>query len=96
MAFIPCTKQPKAGDVIRWTEPVLAPPTQKRGKREQIGEQMVTAKVLQMAEVAELEVIEVEILSAPEGFEGKMKPADTIRRRETSLVAGDCYIRTAG
>jgi len=84
MTLISCA----VGDILRWTEPVLAPPTQKRGKRAQIGEQAITARVLVMGEVLELQVIKIEILSAPEGFETNIKPADTIRRRETSLVAG--------
>lgn len=90
MALIFCN----VGDVLRWTEPVLALPTQRRGKREQIGQQLVTAKVLAMADVLELKVIKIEILSAPAGFETNIKPADTIRRREASLVAGDCSIQT--
>ncbi|MDP2205019.1 MAG: hypothetical protein Q8K65_01800 [Alphaproteobacteria bacterium] len=91
MALISCS----VGDVLRWTEPVLAPPTQKRGKREQIGAQIVTAKVLTRAEVLELQVINIEILSAPEGFETNIKPADTIRRREASLIAGECSVQAA-
>lgn len=92
MKWTPCTKRPKAGDVLRWVEPVLAPPTKKRGKREEIGTQLVTAKVLAMAEVLELQVEALEIIEAPEGFTPGIKPGDTIRRRETSLVAGDCCI----
>ncbi|MFN7114456.1 MAG: hypothetical protein ACK4PK_08890 [Alphaproteobacteria bacterium] len=91
MTLISCD----VGDVLRWTEPVLAPPTQKRGKREQIGAQIVTAKVLVMAEVLELQVISINILAAPEGFETNIKPADTIRRRQASLVAGDCSVQPA-
>jgi hypothetical protein len=53
MALISCA----IGDILRWTEPVLAPPTQRRGKREQIGQQQVTAKVLAIADVLDLKVI---------------------------------------
>mgnify|MGYP000892551011 FL=1 len=94
MKWIPCTKRPKAGDTLRWTEPVLAPPVKKRGRREAIGTQQVTAKVLSMDDVVELQVEALEILDAPEGFSPTIHAGETIRRRETSLVAGDCYIGT--
>ncbi len=95
MNWKPCTARPETGDLLRWTEPVLAPPTKKRGKREEIGAQLVTAKVLVMADVLELQVEALKIIEAPEGFTPGIKPGDTIRRRETSLVAGDCYIGIA-
>lgn len=95
MKWTPCTKRPKARDVLRWVEPVLAPPTKKRGKREEIGTQQVTAKVLLMADVLELQVEALEIIEAPADFTPTIKSGDTIRRREASLVAGDCHIRSA-
>jgi len=93
MNWKPCTEAPKTGDMLRWTEPVLAAPTKKRGKREEIGAQLVTAKVLVMADVMELQVEALDILSAPDGFTPSIKPGDTIRRRETSLVVGDCFVQ---
>jgi len=96
MQWIPCTKRPKAGDMLRWTEPVLAPPGKKRGKRETIGTQRVTATVLTMDAVVELRVETLEIIDAPADFTPSIHAGDTIRRRETSLVAGDCHIGTAG
>ena len=48
-----------------------------------------------MADVLELQVEALKIIEAPEGFTPGIKPGDTIRRRETSLVAGDCYIGIA-
>lgn len=78
------------GDILCWTEPVLAPPTQKRGKREQIGQQKLTARLRAIAEVCDLEVMGIDILSAPVGFQPSIKPGDMIRRREASLQAGAC------
>lgn len=95
MEWIPCTKRPKAGDMLRWVEPVLAPPSKKRGKREEIGFQRLTAKVMTMDDVVELQVEALEIIEAPADFIPTIKTGDTIRRRETSLVAGDCYTASA-
>ena len=92
MEWTPCTTRPEIGDRLRWTEPVLAPPSKKRGKREEIGAQQVTAKVVTMGEVVELQVEILEIIEAPADFIPTIKTGDTLRRRETSLVAGDCYI----
>lgn len=93
MEWIPCTKRPKVGDLLRWVEPVLAPPTKKRGKREEIGFQQMTAKVVTMDDVVELQVDALEIIEAPADFVPTIKAGDTIRRRETSLVAGDCFVQ---
>lgn len=93
MNWTPCTKPPEAGNIIRWIEPVWAAPTQKRGKRDLIGEQTVTARVRVMSAVAELEVIAVDIITAPDDFVSTLKAGDTIKRKETSLVQGDCHLQ---
>jgi hypothetical protein len=92
MNWIPCPS-PRLADVIRWTEPVWAPPTKKRGKPDAIGEQAVTAEVKAVGEVYELAVLEVEVLAldveaAPEGG---VKPGDTIRRKKSTLERGECH-----
>ena len=39
MSWTPCS-QPIVADVIRWKEPIWAPPSRKRGKPDRIGEQL--------------------------------------------------------
>lgn len=91
MAWKPCS-QPKAGDTLMWNEPVWAPPNKKRGKPDQIGQQLVTAEVVEVGDPVQLRVASVEILSIDEGVEApqNMKEGDIIRRKLSSLERGDC------
>jgi hypothetical protein len=85
---------PKPKDLIRWTEPLWAAPTKKRGKPDQIGTQQITAEVLSTNDGATLSVHEVEVLSIDEGAEGSgssVTRGDTIRRKLESLQRGDCH-----
>ncbi len=90
MNWTPCPK-PKAGDVIRWKEPLWAAPTKKRGKRDKIGEQMLTAEVKTLGDSLELHVREVEILSVDEGAAAPpgVKIGDTIRRKKSTIEMGE-------
>lgn len=81
-------------DLIRWDEPIWAAPTKKRGKPDAIGEQRVTAKVTAVGDVVELEVSAAELLSLKDGAAPaplKVKSGDRIRRKVSSLAAGDCH-----
>lgn len=90
----PCPS-PKPGDVIRWKEPLLAAPTQKRGKRDAIGEQAVVASVSEVDEFVVMLVEEVKLLSFTTESEPalNLRPGDAIRRRKASLQAGKCEKR---
>ena len=87
---IPCPK-PKTGDVIRWKEQLWAAPTQKRGKRDKIGEQMLTAEVKTAGDVMELQIRAVEVLSLDEGAQaqGGVKAGDSVRRKKSSIEMGE-------
>lgn len=91
----PCTSAPDVGDTVRWKEPLWGEPTQKRGKRDAIGEQAVTAKVLAQGELMQLEVVEAKILShtTPEKPELKLKAGDKIQRKVSSLERGNCELQ---
>lgn len=94
MNWTPC-KAPAVKDVIRWTEPLWSAPTKKRGKPDQIGEQMVTAEVTAIGEVIELIVESIEVTAINEDVEAPLKvtPGDAIRRKKTSIDKGDCHKR---
>jgi hypothetical protein len=91
--WVDCTTAPDVGSTIRWREPIWDVPTKARGKRDQIGEQMVTATLLALDEPAELKVITVETLSRIDGardMPSKMKKDDIIRRKISSIKSGAC------
>lgn len=84
---------PAVSDTIRWREPLWARPNKPRGKPDKIGEQMVTATLIAMNELAELQVISVKRLSLMEGAEdepSKIKQNDMIRRKISSIKNGEC------
>ncbi len=87
--WTPCPV-PTPDDIIRWTEPVWAPPSKKRGKPDAIGEQRITAAVLDVGDTVELKVREVEQIALDEGASLKVKPGDIIRRKPESLAKGTC------
>lgn len=90
--WVPCPS-PAVSDTIRWREPLWDKPNKPRGKPDKIGEQMVTAKLTAMSELAELEVIDVQRLSLMEGAmdePSKIKKNDMIRRKVSSLQSGAC------
>jgi hypothetical protein len=93
MTWKPCQAMPAPGDTIRWKEPVWAAPNKKRGKPDNIGEQLVTAEVVAVGEFIELKVQSVEALMMEEGMEfdpSKMKEGDAIRRKISTLERGEC------
>ncbi len=91
--WLACTN-PVVSDTIRWREPLWAKPTKARGKRDKIGEQMVTAELLAVSdELAELKVINVKRLSLAEDVTDEplsIKTNDVIRRKASSILNGDC------
>ena len=89
MNWTPCPK-PKAGDVIRWKEPLWAAPTKKRGKRDKIGEQILTAEVKALGDSLELHIRAAEVLSVDAGATPPpgVKIGDTVRRKKSTIELG--------
>jgi hypothetical protein len=90
--WVSCSS-PVVSDTIRWREPLWDKPNKPRGKPDKIGEQMVTAKLLVLGDLVELQVIEVRRLSLIAGAKdepSKIKKDDMIRRRVSSIQSGDC------
>jgi hypothetical protein len=86
--WTPCDK-PKLGDTLRWNEPLWAEPNKPRGKRDQIGEQQITAELITRSNVLTLKVSHVEKTSNDDA-PLKVKIDDIIKRKKTSLEKGDC------
>lgn len=80
---------PAEGDLLRWDEPLFAPPDKKRGKPNKMGDQRVTAEVLSVGEFYELYVIEA-IKTGGSGTV-KVKAGDQIRRKSSSIAMGNPY-----
>lgn len=87
--WIPCDK-PKLGDTLRWTEPLWALPTKPRGKRDQIGEQEVTAILTIRTDFLVFEVTEVRQISEGDTIL-TVKPGDIIKRQKPSIQKGNCH-----
>ncbi len=87
--WILCEK-PLVGDTLKWNEPLWAPPNKPRGKRDKIGEQQITAKLISEGNVLELKVLSVEKVSSEEA-PLKVKEGDDIQRKKTSLAQGSCH-----
>lgn len=85
----PCLK-PKLGDSLRWNEPLWAAPTKPRGKRDQIGEQEITAELLKRSDLLTFRVIGVRKISDGEA-PITVQPEDIIQRKKTSLEKGNCH-----
>lgn len=89
---------PIVADVIRWKEPIWAPPAGKRGKPAAIGEQMITAETIALGNYLQLHVLAVEQLSLKDGYERKyetkvikVKVGDNIKRKKSTIERGDCH-----
>lgn len=80
---------PAVGDLLRWTEPLFAPPTKKRGKPNKMGDQQVTAEVLSVGDFYEFLVMDV--FKVAGGGTVKVKIGEQIRRKATSIAMGDPY-----
>jgi hypothetical protein len=96
--WLPCS-DPNVSDTIRWREPLWDVPSKPRGKRDKIGEQMVTAKLITIDDPAELQVIDVQQLSLISGATdapSKIKKNDMIRRKASSILSGGCEKLTEG
>lgn len=86
--WIPC-KTPEVGDMLRWDEPLFAPPSKARGKPNKVGDQRVTAELLAVGEVYVLDVHEV----TKTGGSGlvRMRTGEQIRRKASSIAIGNCF-----
>jgi hypothetical protein len=91
--WVPCPR-PQAGNTLRWDEPLWAPPTKPRGKRDKIGEQQITAELISLGELLELKVISVKKLSSGDA-PITVKEGDEIKRRQSSIAKGSCHKREA-
>lgn len=89
--WAPCLK-PAPADVIRWAEPLWAPPNKPRGKPDKIGEQRITARLMTAGDFLELDVLAVEKLSGGDAAL-KVKPGDKIRRKISTIAQGACHRR---
>jgi hypothetical protein len=87
--WIPCDK-PKLGDSLRWNEPLWAAPTKARGKRDQVGEQQITATLMTRSDLLEFKVIEVQKISGEDAVLS-VQPDDIIKRKKTSIALGQCH-----
>lgn len=83
-----CTS-PKVGDTLKWLEPLWAPPNKPRGKRDKIGEQEITATLIECAEIMELQVISVQKTSSGEALLS-VQENDHIKRKRSSIEKGNC------
>ncbi|MEZ0224468.1 MAG: hypothetical protein ACAH83_07945 [Alphaproteobacteria bacterium] len=95
--WTPCTS-PAVADVIRWKEPIWAAPNKKRGKPDQIGEQILTAEVKALGDLLELHVRAVEVLSLDAGVKAPpgVKAGDNVRRKQSTLERGECQKQSTG
>ena len=81
---------PKAGDTLKWNEPLWAAPNKPRGKRDKIGEQEIIAEVISIKETLEFKVISVKKLSS-EDAPLSVKKDDVIKRKQSSIEKGHCH-----
>lgn len=86
--WVPCS-QPEIGDTLKWNEPIWAAPNKPRGKPDKIGEQEITARLVNIEDVLEFTVIGVKNLSSDE-VPLKVKENDHIRRKHTTIEQGFC------
>lgn len=91
--WTPCA-HPQKGDIIKWREPIWAPPNKPRGKRDKIGEQQITATVMDTDEVISLTVLAVTKLSSGDAAV-QVQKGDTIRRKQKSIALGHPEKKTA-
>jgi hypothetical protein len=79
-------------DVIRWVEPIWAPPRKKKDKPTKIGEQRISAEVIVLGSYMGLLVRAVERLSLiGQGADKNLpviKVGDTIRRKKSTIDRG--------
>ena len=93
MNWTPCTA-PVTADVIRWTEPIFAPPNKKRGLPDKIGEQRLIAEVVGVGDYLQLAVRSAEKVSLDDESMDvtlTVKPGDSIRRKTSTIEKGDCH-----
>ena len=80
---------PEIGDIIKWNEPLWAAPNKPRGKRDKIGVQEITAKLINIDDILKLNVVNVQKITSGE-LALTVKINDEIRRRLSSIQKGDC------
>lgn len=81
--------EPAPEDILRWKEPIFAPPNRARGKPDKVGDQRVTATLISSGEFYELEVIEAIKIGGSGNV--RVKAGDIIRRKPSTIALGDCY-----
>lgn len=81
--------EPQVGDTLKWSEPIWASPYKPRGKRDKIGEQEITAKLISITDVLCLKTINVTKLSS-ESIILNVKENDEIKRKQSSIQKGTC------
>lgn len=87
--WTPCSAL-KAGDTLKWNEPLWAAPSKPRGKRDKIGEQEIIAELLSKKELLEFKVISVKKLSIDDA-PLSVKENDSIKRKQSSIEKGNCH-----
>lgn len=88
MPWTPCTA-PIVADVIRWTEAIWSQPGKRNKKVERIGEQTLTAEVLELGEYIRLHVRAVEKVSVPDGNVFlQLKTGEVIKRKKSTIERG--------
>ena len=85
-------QEPTTGDILRWNEPLWAPPNKPRGKPDKIGEQQITAALVDIGKLLEFKVLRVTKLSHGEA-QLKVKEGDSIQRKKTTIEQGACHKR---
>ena len=86
--WIPC-KTPEQGDLLRWEEPLFAPPSKARGKPNKMGDQRVTGTLISVGEFYVFDVTEVIKISGSGTV--RVKAGEQIRRKPSSIALGKCY-----
>lgn len=75
-------------EIIKWNEPIWAAPNKPRGKRDKIGEQEVTGKIISVSETIEFKVISVKKISTDDS-QLSVAEGDVIKRKKLSLEKGN-------
>ena len=83
-------KDPQKGDKVKWVEPLWASPNKPRGRRDKVGDQEITAMVINKDEAFELQVISVKKISFGDELL-TVKKDDLIKRKQTSIQKGNCH-----
>lgn len=90
MTWSPCT-EPAVGDIIKWIEPIFAPlGRNKKAKPQKIGEQRLIGEVTYVKGFIEISIAKTEKIRSKNSNPLTVKPGDNIRRKITTMEAGQC------